>query len=151
MKNEPRNVCLFVTEKKKERETEGVHLRRESEDLSAPHALVSACRRLLCVEVWISSWKEGGSFSLHPCCLIGGLLSSLDGLMEAALLRLVGGLIHHSPVQVRCRHLPSSNLILLLHHLLLPTPPTYRQKCSCALPTFSGDNILFLQGEMLAG
>lgn len=91
---------------------------------------------------------EGGRvLSLHPCCLIGGLLSSLDGLMEAALLRLVGGLIHHSPVRVRCRHLPSSNLILLLHHLLLPTPPTYRQKFSCALPTFSGDNILFSSGR----
>ena len=67
MKNEPRNVCLFVTEEKKERETERVHLRRQSEALFAPHALVCASA-LVCVEVclWIFSWKEGGSFSSTP-------------------------------------------------------------------------------------
>lgn len=52
----------------------------------------------------------------------------VDGLMEAALLLLVGGLIHHSPVQVCHRHLASSHpiqlLILSLHHLLPFTPQT---------------------------
>lgn len=52
----------------------------------------------------------------------------VDGLMEAALLLLVGGLIHHSPVQVCHRHLASSHLIQLLilslHHLLPFTPQT---------------------------
>lgn len=36
----------------------------------------------------------------QPCSVIGGFSAVADGWMEAALLQLVGGSAHHSPVQV---------------------------------------------------
>lgn len=45
---------------------------------------------------------------------------SADGLMRAALLRLVEGLIHHSPVQVQCRHLRSSHNLMHMPSFYLP-------------------------------
>lgn len=46
----------------------------------------------------------------------------VDGSMEAALLQLVGGSIHHSPVQVCCTH-------LICPHLIFPLCPSKPGAC----------------------
>lgn len=112
-KNELRNVCLFVTEKKKERETIRVQLRGKSE-LSftlSPFVFVDlylwACMYRSMLE--LLARVRAGFISTLRC--EWWFAVCVDGLMKAALLQLVEGLIHHSPVQVHNRHLLSSHLI----------------------------------------
>lgn len=71
--------------------------------------LVLACMHSSVFEFEYAARERAGLFSTLRCDWWFAVL--VDGLMEAALLRLVEGLIHHSPVQVHCRHLLCSHLI----------------------------------------
>jgi len=81
--------------------------------LPSPHGFF--CVGLVCVEMceYPAGQRRAGLFSTLLCDWWFAVL--VDELMEASLLRLVEGLIHHSPVQVHCRHyshLTSTNFSL---------------------------------------
>lgn len=114
-KNELRNVCLFVAGKeKKERET------MSSSQEKVVYFIYSECTFFLFECVCICAHVRVEFVCEYPsrkradlrCILQCDWWSAVpaDGLMEAALLWLVEGLIHHSPVRVHSKHLRSSQL-----------------------------------------
>lgn len=91
---------------------------------------------LVLVEVCALARERGGRVFSPPLLCDWWCAVFVDELMGASLLRLVEGLIHHSPVQVCCRHYSQ-----LTSHSLLPSPSPFTSNLSLTFP----HNIQYIQ------